>query len=61
MTKMASICGKNPLKVFFPKTSGPIVTALDMSDRGLKLIVVCLNDNHGLTLTYFMIGSSFTS
>ena len=60
MTKMANICGKSPLKVFH-KTSGPIVTTLDMSDWGLKPIVVCLNDNHGLTLTYFMIGSNFAS
>ena len=55
MTKMAatSIYGKNPSKIFYSKTGGPIFTKLDMWHRGLLPIIVYINDDHGVTLTYF--------
>ena len=46
------IYGINPLKTF-PGTSGPVSTKLGMKHGRLKLIIFCLNDNLGLTLTYF--------
>ena len=54
MTKMAStsIYGKNPSKIF-SRTGGPIFTKLGMKHRGLQPIIVCLNDDPGVTLTYF--------
>ena len=53
MTKMAAtpIYGKNPSKIFFSGTDGPIFTKLGMYYRGLQPIVVCTNDDPGLTLT----------
>ena len=58
MTKMAAtpIYGKNPSKIFF---YGPISTKLGMQDRGLLPIIVCSNDDPGVTLTYFMARSNF--
>ena len=55
MTEMAatSIYGKNPSKIFFSRTGGPIFTKLGMYHRGLLPIVVCSNDDPGVTLTYF--------
>ena len=52
MTKMAAmpIYGKNPLKIF-SGTGRPISMKLGMSD--LKPIIVCSNDDPGVTLTYF--------
>ena len=45
MTKMATmpIYGKNPLKIFFPGTSGPFSLKLDMKHVGIKSIVVYSN------------------
>ena len=55
MTKMAAmpIYSKNPLKIFFSGTGGPISTKLVMLHRGLQPIIVCSNDDPGMTLTYF--------
>ena len=55
MTKMAAtpIYGKNPSKIFFLGTGGPISTKLGMLHRGLHPIIVCSNDDPGVTLTYF--------
>ena len=49
MTKMAAtpIYGKNPSKIF-SGTSQPI-----SRNRELPLIIVCSNDEPGLTMTYF--------
>ena len=61
MTKMATmpIYGKNPSEIF-SGTSGPIYTKLGMFHRSL-LIIVCSNDDPGLTLTYFMASSNFVT
>ena len=55
MTKMAAtpIYGKNPSKIYFSRTGRPISTKLGMLYRGLQPIIVCSNDDHGVTLTYF--------
>ena len=55
MTKMAamSIYGKNPSKIFFSRTGWPISTKLGMKHRGLLPIIVYINDDSGVTLTYF--------
>ena len=55
MTKMAAtpIYGKNPSKIFFSRTGGPIFTKLGMYHRGLRPIISCSNDDPGVTLTYF--------
>ena len=57
MTKMAamSIYDINPLKTFFPGTSGPISTKLSMKHQ------TCSNDYPGLTLTFFMARSNLTN
>ena len=53
MTKMATtpIYGENHSKNFFSRTSGPISTKLDMQHRRLQPIIVCANDDPGMTLT----------
>ena len=56
MTKMA-MYGKNPSKI--SGTTGPISTKLGMYYRGLQPIIVCSNDDRGLTLTYLMARSHF--
>ena len=55
MTKMAAtpIYGKNPSKIFFSRTGGPIFTKLGMYRWGLLPIIVYINDDPGATLTYF--------
>ena len=55
MTKMAAtpIYGKNPSKIFFSRTGGPIFTKLGMLHRGLLPIIVYINHDPGVTLTYF--------
>ena len=60
MTKMAAmpIYGK-PLKIF--GTGGPISTKLGMKHLELQPIIVCSNDNPGLTLTYFTARSNFVT
>ena len=54
MTKMTAmpIYGKNPSKIFFSRTGGPIFTKLGMKHWGLQPIIVCSNDDPGVTLTY---------
>ena len=55
MTKMAqhAIYGKNSSKTFFSGTDWPISTKLGMQLLGLQHIIVCSNDEPGLTLTFF--------
>ena len=57
-TKIAArpIYGKNPFKIFFSRTSRLIFTKLCMKYRGLLLIIVCSNDDPGVTLTYLRQG-----
>ena len=63
MTKMAAmpIYGKNPSKIFFSGTGGPISTKLGMKHWGLQPIIVCSNDDPGVTLTYFMARSNLVT
>ena len=60
MTKMASmpIFGKNPSKIFFSRTSGPISTKLGMKHQWLKHYIVYMNLYPVMTLTYFMARST---
>ena len=60
MTKMAAmpIYGKNLSKIFFSRTGGPIFTKLGMKHWGLLAIIVYINDDPGVTLTYFMARSN---
>ena len=60
-SKMAAkpIYGKNPSKIFLSGTSGPISTKLGMKHWWLLRIIICSNDDPGLTLTYFMAGVKF--
>ena len=64
MTKMATmpIYGKNPSKIF-SGFGGQISMKLGMKHRGLQPIipVVCLNDDPGVTLTYFTARSNFVT
>ena len=55
MTKMAAmlIYGKNPSKIFFSGTAGPICMKLGMSHLGRGPIINCINGDSGMTLTYF--------
>ena len=55
MTKMAAmpIYGTNTSKIFFTRTAGPISTKLGVQHGGLLPIIVCTNDDPGVTLTYF--------
>ena len=52
MTKMAAmpIYGKNPSKIFFTRTSGPISTKLGMKHRWLKHYNVYINHDPVMTL-----------
>ena len=63
MTKMAAmpIYGKNPLKIFFSRTRGLISMKLGVKHRGLLPIIVCSNDDPGVTLTYFTARSNFVT
>ena len=63
MTKMAAtpIYGKNPSKKFFSGTGRPISTKLSMLHRGLQPIIVCSNDDPGVTLTYFTARSNLVT
>ena len=55
MTKMAAmpIYGKNFKKIFFSGTKRPMSLKLGMQHRVLKYYRIYLNDDPGLTLTYF--------
>ena len=63
MTKMAdmSLSGKNTLKIYFPGTTGLILMKLCMKYQIPKPFIFCSNYDPGLTLTYFMGRSSFTT
>ena len=63
MTKMAAmpIYGKNPSKIFFSGTGRRISTKLGMWYRGLQSIIVCSNDDPGVTLTYFTARSNLVT
>ena len=60
MTKMAAmpIYGKNPSKIFFSGTSGPISMKLGMKHWWLKHYNVYINHNLVMILTYFMARST---
>ena len=62
MIKMAAmlIYGKNPSKNF-SGTNGPVSLKLGMLHRGLLFIIVCSNDDPGLTLTFFTARSNFVT
>ena len=63
MTKMATtpIYGKNPAKIFFSRTKGPMTLWLSMWHWGLGPIIICSNDDPRLTLTYFTARSNLVS
>ena len=63
MTKMAArpIYGKNPSKIFFSRTRRPIFMKLGIKHRGLQPIIVCSNDDPGVTLTYFTARSNLVT
>ena len=56
MTKMAAIV--KSLKSFFLRTAEPIALKLGMSHLGSYFFIVYVNDDPGLTLTYFMARSN---
>ena len=56
----AQKCSK-PLKIFFSGTGGPISTKLGIMHRGLQPIIVYINDDPGLTLTYFTARSNLVT
>ena len=60
MTKMAAmpIYGKNPSKIFFSETGGPISKKLGMKHLFLKYYNVYINHDPMVTLTYFMTRST---
>ena len=55
ITKMAAmpIYAKNPLKIFFSGTKGPMTLELGILHWRLGPNKVCSNDDLGLTLTFF--------
>ena len=55
INKMAAmpIYGKNLLKIFLSRTRSPMTLKLSMYYMRLKFYKVYINDNPGLTLTYF--------
>ena len=61
MTKMAAmpIYGKNPSKIFFSGTNGPISMKLGMKHRWLKRYNVYINHDPVMTLTYFTARSTW--
>ena len=61
MTKVATtpIYDKNPVKVFFSGTDGPMAMGLGMRHWEHGPIIVCTHDDPGLTLTYCMAWSNF--
>ena len=63
VTKMAAtpIYGKNPSKIFFSRTGGPIFTKLGMKHPGLQPIINCSNDDPGVTLRYFTARSNLVT
>ena len=56
-----AIYGKKPSKIFFSRTGRPIFTKLAMYHWGLHPIIVCSNDDPGVTLTYFTARSNLVT
>ena len=56
MTKMAAtpVYDKNPLKLFFSGTKGPMTLGLGMQHWGLGPNKICSDDDLGLTLIFFL-------
>ena len=52
------IYDKNPLKIFFSGTKGPVTLVLGMQHLGLGPNKIFSNDDLGLTLTFFMARSN---
>ena len=48
-------------KTFFSRTGSPMSLKLSMQYQGLKLYKVCINDDLGLTMTYFMARSNLVT
>ena len=63
MTKTAalSIYGKKLLKISFSRTRSPMILKLGMLHGRLKLYEVYINDDPGLTLTYFTARSNWVT
>ena len=63
MTKMAAtpIYDKSPSNIFFSGTNRSISTKLGMQHWGLQPIIVCSNDDPGVTLTYFTARSNLVT
>ena len=61
MTKVAAmpIYGKKHKKIFFSRGRSPMILKRGMSHWGLKLYTVYINDDPGLTLTYFIARSNW--
>ena len=59
MTKMAATpkYGKTSLKIFFSRTNWRIYSKFGLYLWGLQPIIVCSNDDPGMTLTYCMVSS----
>ena len=55
------IYGKNPSKIFFSGTGGPISAELGMKHPGLQPNIVCSNNDPGVTLTYFTARSNLVT
>ena len=62
MTKMAAmpIYGKNLLKIF-SRSRSPMILKVGMQHQGLKLYEVYINDDPGLTMTYFTARSNWVA
>ena len=56
-----TIYGKNTLKVFFPGTTGSILIKFCMKHQRPNLFIICAKYDHGLTLTFFTVGSNFAT
>ena len=63
MTKVAAmpIYCKNSLKIFFPGTTGQILTKLCIKYQRPKPFIICANYDTGLILTYFTARSNFAT
>ena len=63
MTKMAAtpIYGKNLKKIIFPRTQRPMILKLGMQHWRIKVYKVYINDDPGLTLTYFRARSNLVT
>ena len=55
------IYGKIPSKIFFSRTGWQISKKLGMYDRRLLPIIVCSNDDPGMTMTHFTVRSNLVT